>query len=110
VARTRQIIETVTCDLCGRQADDASTVRLGWGAEQWELDLCPDDAASVSAAFNAWTAKGRPVSGRAGSASRGRGTARTPAANDDWTYLESLGFKRHRGRKTVEEQAALARR
>ena len=105
MARIRQIIETITCDLCGKEVEAATTVRLGWGTEQWDLDLCPDDNAAISSTFNGWTEKGRRV--RPGA---GRGTARTGAANDDWTYLESLGFKRHRGRKTAEEQAALARR
>ncbi len=107
MARQQQIIETVICDLCGRQADDATTVTLGWGRDQWELDLCRADNNKVAKQFDAWIDQGRKV--------RRRGAARSarPAranTSDDWAYLESRGFKRHRGRKSAAEIAALAKR
>jgi hypothetical protein len=72
VARQRQIIETVTCDICGEQTDDATAVTLGWGREQWELDLCPTHNAELSGQFDQWTAKARRVtSGRGGGRSAG---------------------------------------
>jgi hypothetical protein len=67
VARQRQIIETVTCDVCGQETDDPTGVTLGWGREQWELDLCPDHNAELSREFERWTANARRASGRGGS-------------------------------------------
>ncbi len=64
MARHRQIIETVTCDVCGSQTDDATSVTLGWGREQWELDLCAKDNAELSSQFDTWTSKARRVGGR----------------------------------------------
>lgn len=113
MARTRQIIETVTCDICGESSDDVTTIVLGWGNDRWELDLCRGDNEQVSSQFDTWIANGRRVrGGRSGSGGGGgaRRGARTPQADDDWAYLESLGFKRHRGRKSAEEQAALDNR
>ena len=100
MARNRVVIETITCDICGKEVESAVTKRLVNDRTDWELDLCEDDAAKVNAQIGEWTKNAR------------RGTQRKPAraANDDWEYLESLGFKRHRGRKTPAENAALANR
>ena len=109
MARNRQIIETVVCDLCGNEAEDAATVTLGWGNDRWELDLCGRDLDRVSAEFDAWVDKGRRArGGRSGGSASTRRSSRS--TSDDWDYLESLGFKRHRGRKSAEEAAALANR
>jgi hypothetical protein len=59
VARQRQIIETVTCDVCRQASDDATAVTLGWGRERWELDLCPTHNAELSRQFDTWTANAR---------------------------------------------------
>lgn len=64
MARQRQIIETVTCDVCGETTEDATSVTLGWGREQWELDLCANDNAELSAQFDRWTSNARRVGGR----------------------------------------------
>jgi hypothetical protein len=103
MARQKQIIETITCDSCGRQVKDAITATLGWGRDQWELDLCTVDADKLSAQFDKWVENGRKVRAN-------RGRRASGPANADWDYLESLGFTRHRGRKTAEEVAALAKR
>lgn len=66
MARQRQIIETVTCDVCGEETDDPTGVTLGWGREQWELDLCPTHNGELSADFERWTANARRASGRTG--------------------------------------------
>ena len=63
MARQRQIIETVTCDVCGETTEDATSVTLGWGREQWELDLCPTHNAELSSQFDTWTAKARRATG-----------------------------------------------
>lgn len=73
MARQRQIIETVTCDVCGQETDDPTGVTLGWGREQWELDLCPDHNAELSREFERWTANARRASGRGGGGGRGSG-------------------------------------
>lgn len=69
MARQRQIIETVTCDVCGETTDQATSVTLGWGREQWELDLCPTHNAELSSQFESWTANARRVAGRTRSSS-----------------------------------------
>lgn len=66
MARQRQIIETVTCDVCGETTDDPTGVTLGWGREQWELDLCPTHNAELSRDFERWTANARRAAGRGG--------------------------------------------
>ena len=103
MARNRVILETITCDICGRQIDDAITCRLAVNKDAWDLDLCEDDARTVDAQIELWVANAR----KASSESR-----RSPAkqSKDDWEFLEALGFTRHRGRKTPAENAALANR
>lgn len=66
MARQRQIIETVTCDVCGEATDDPTGVTLGWGREQWELDLCPTHNGELSSDFERWTAHARRAGGRGG--------------------------------------------
>jgi hypothetical protein len=107
MARTQEVIESVTCDICGKAVDKPSTVALGWDADRWEVDLCAVDYKKVSAQFDKWIAEGRPVRATKRSTSR-RAPAKKTA--DDWAYLESLGFVRHRGRKRPEEVSALAAR
>src|SRR5258708_5641277 len=111
MARTQEVVETITCDLCGRSADEDLTVTLGWDGEQWRVDLCPADYKRVATQFDKWIANGEPAP-RKQTAARTRRSTRTKRANgsDEWTYLESLGFKRHRGRKNAAEVEALAGR
>ena len=73
MARQRQIIETVTCDVCGQASDDATAVTLGWGRERWELDLCPTHNAELSSQFDTWTANARRASSSRSASSRGGG-------------------------------------
>jgi ribosome-binding protein aMBF1 (putative translation factor) len=103
MARNRVIVETIICDICGREIDTAISCRLAVNKDAWDLDLCEDDARSVDAQIEQWVANARKASTEA---------RRSPArqSKDDWEYLESLGFKRHRGRKTPAETAALANR
>jgi hypothetical protein len=113
VARQRQIIETVTCDLCGEETDDATAVTLGWGREQWELDLCPRHNAELSAQFDEWTSKGRRASGGrsvrsngSGSGS-GSGSGATTDANAVREWAKSNGFKvGDKGRIAADVRAA----
>ena len=80
MARQRQIIETVTCDICGETTDDATAVTLGWGREQWELDLCPTHNAELSRQFDEWTSKARRATGRSSSRSSSSGGGGSRAA------------------------------
>ena len=111
MARHRQIIETVTCDVCGAQTDDATSVTLGWGREQWELDLCAKDNAELSAAFDGWTSKARRVSGRS---ARGSGGSRSSGsggsnANTVREWAKSNGYKvGEKGRISAEVREAYA--
>jgi ribosome-binding protein aMBF1 (putative translation factor) len=103
MARNRIIVETISCDVCGREIESAITCRLAVNKDAWILDLCEDDARVVDQQIEQWVANARKDSAD---------TKRAPArqSKDDWEYLESLGFKRHRGRKSPAENAALANR
>ncbi len=111
MARQQQVLETVICDICGKNAEEATSVVLGWGREQWELDLCQGDNAKVTKTFDTWIAGGRKVrANRSAGKSARAAKAASSRSGSDWDYLESIGFKRHRGRKTAAEQEALAGR
>ncbi len=103
MARNRVIVETIICDLCGKEIETANSFRLAVNKDAWDLDLCDDDARVMDAQIEKWVANARKAS---------PAQNRTPArqSKDDWEYLESLGFTRHRGRKTPAENAALASR
>ena len=108
MARTQLVVETITCDLCGRTADEDLTVTLGWDGEQWRVDLCPSDYKRVASQFDKWIANSETVPAAKSRARRAKKAASN--GSDDWTYLESLGFTRHRGRKSAAEVEALATR
>ncbi|HUP85790.1 MAG TPA: histone-like nucleoid-structuring protein Lsr2 [Acidimicrobiales bacterium] len=112
MARQRQIIETVTCDLCGEETGDATAVTLGWGREQWELDLCPQHNAELSAQFDQWTSKGRRATGGRSARANGSGGSRatfgtTTDANAVREWAKSNGFKvGDKGRIAADVRAA----
>jgi hypothetical protein len=110
VARQRQIIETVTCDVCGEQTDDPTGVTLGWGREQWELDLCPTHNAELSQEFERWTANARRAGGRGGRAGGRSGASSSGGdvgAIREWA--RSNGFKvGDKGRISAEVRDAYA--
>jgi Lsr2 len=108
MARTQHVVETVTCDLCGKPAQEDLAVELGCGGEQWRVDLCRADYRRLASQFDKWIANGEPVSRRA-TGRRAKAGTRVNGI-DDWVYLESLGFRRHRGRKSSAEVEALAQR
>ena len=108
MALTKEVFETITCDLCGRPTQDDLTVRLGWNGEEWRVDLCRADHRRVAGQFDKWIANSERPPRRAPTR-RARRT-KTTNGSDDWTYLESLGFTRHRGRKSAQELEALASR
>ena len=108
MARTQEIIQSITCDLCGKPADEDLTVTLGWDEEDWRVDLCQSDYNRVAEQFDKWIANSEPAPAPE---PRARQQKRASAkGSDDWTYLESRGFKRHRGRKSSAEVDALASR
>lgn len=111
MARKRQVIETVFCDVCGRAADDVTTIRIGWDRDAWELDLCSRDLAKVERTFDALVAAGRPAT-KSNTRPKDRGASRpTPSERERrWAILESLGYERHPGRLSAEETEALERR
>ena len=82
MARNRIITETVTCDICGNDTADPTTVTIGWGRDQWEIDLCDKDNKAVSKTFDGWIANGRKVTGR-----RTR-SGSSPAAGDTTAIRE----------------------
>lgn len=101
MVRKRVVLETVECDICGKAVQSATTQTFAFGAERWEIDVCAKDLAILKKQFGEWTSTARKVTSR-------RRTARQ--AHDEWSYLEKMGFTRHRGRKSAEETAALAAR
>lgn len=106
MARQREVIETVTCDMCGT-VTDAQTVRLGWGTDAWELDLCAKDFAKVEKTFDQLIAAGRPARrrGRDGGIAPSRPTPQE--REERWAILEAKGFERHPGRLSSAEIEAL---
>lgn len=93
MARKRTVIEEITCDLCGKVTNDATTVTLGWGRDQWNLDLCDKDNGEVSRIFDSWIEKGTKVSGRSGGGSRARQTANGSGENEAIrTWARANGF------------------
>ena len=108
MARQRQIIETVTCDLCGETTEDATAVTLGWGREQWELDLCPTHNAELSAQFDTWTANARRTgSNRGGGQRRPATSGTTTDANAVREWAKANGHKvGDKGRIAAEVRAA----
>src|SRR4051794_39460154 len=108
MAPTQQVIETITCDFCGRAVDEDLTVPLGWDGEQWRVDLCESDYHRVATQFDKWIANSESVPALKPRARRQKRASAN--GSDDWTYLESRGFKRHRGRKSGAEMEALASR
>lgn len=108
MARERKVIETVRCDICGREADGATGLHIGWGKDTWEIDLCARDLAKIERSFDALVAAGRLVA-----ANRRRRNDRPsrPTAGERerrWAILGGLGYQRHPGRLSAEETAALA--
>jgi hypothetical protein len=110
MARTRTVVETITCDLCGKPAQDDLTVTLGWDGDQWRVDLCAADYNRVATQFDKWIANSEAAPPRTPAGPRRRTAAKKSTSSDEWTYLESRGFKRHRGRKSAAELDALAKR
>ena len=117
MARQRQIIETVTCDVCGEETDDPTGVTLGWGREQWELDLCPAHNAELSSEFERWTANARRSGGRgggrSGSGSGSGGRSGSGGSNGDVgamrEWARSNGYKvGDKGRISAEVRDAYA--
>jgi hypothetical protein len=106
VARQRQIIETVTCDVCGQTTDDPTSVTLGWGREQWELDLCPTHNAELSQQFDRWTANARRTSGGRGGSQRSQPASDTTAVRE---WAKANGYKvGDKGRIAADVRAAYA--
>jgi hypothetical protein len=108
MTRRQQTIEVVTCDLCGRDASEDLSVVLGWDDDRWRIDLCQADYNRIAGQFDKWITNAELAPTRT-SRARGR-KAKASNGTDDWTYLESLGFTRHRGRKSAAEREALASR
>jgi hypothetical protein len=99
--KLRTVVESVVCDVC--KADAAIHGRdqlVSLGCRRISIDLCDTHLADITAVFDTWAVAGREVA-----RTRSRSTVAA-----DWEYLESLGFKRHRGRKSAGERAALAAR
>jgi hypothetical protein len=108
MTRRQETIEVITCDLCGRDADEQFTITLGWNDDQWRIDLCQADYNRVATQFDKWIANAELAPTRKSRTRRRTGSASN--GTDDWAYLEALGFKRHRGRKSAAELEALANR
>jgi hypothetical protein len=105
MARTRVVTESITCDSCGSETTDPITVILGWGKDQWELDLCANDEASLSMVLGAWIEKGRKLSRkRPRSASS---TGDDVAAVRAWALANNLKVA-SKGRVSAEVRKAYA--
>jgi len=99
MARTRKLVETITCDICGKALKESAPTSIAFGGRRWDLDLCDKDRSLLNRQVAEWTSNARVTSRRTGR-----------QAEEEWSYLESVGFKRHRGRKSAAERDALASR
>ncbi len=114
MARQRQIIETVTCDVCGQTTGDPTGVTLGWGREQWELDLCPTHNAELSAEFEKWTASARRATGRSSRSGSNSGRSANVGGNGENVgaireWAKANGFKvGEKGRIAADVRQAYA--
>jgi hypothetical protein len=104
MARQRTILETFTCDVCGAESPEVTTVTLGWGKDQWELDLCEKDNAAVSKTFDSWIENGRKVSRRTRGAASSSGVGDT-AAIREWALANKMNVA-PRGRISAEVREA----
>ena len=90
MARNRVVVEQVVCDVCGKEIEHPTSVILGWGREQWELDLCDDDHDAIGATFDEWIAKGAKVGGRAPRRSRPAAEGSDSGAIREWAQANGL--------------------
>lgn len=95
------VIERLFCDICGAELKQPASRTIAIDGERWELELCNKDLKQLQRTFAEWTRHGKQLHSRRRTASQ---------AMDEWEYLESRGFTRHRGRKSAAEAAALAER
>lgn len=107
MARKRIITESITCDICGSETDEATTVTLGWDKDQWELDLCDKDNTAISKAFDAWIDKGRKVSRRTRRTAGSSTSASETAAIREWALAKKLTTAT-KGRISAEIREAYA--
>ena len=56
MARKRIITELITCDICGAEVTNPETLTLGWENDQWRLDVCKKDNATIGKTFDSWIA------------------------------------------------------
>jgi hypothetical protein len=102
----RQVIQVVRCDICGQDVTAApQSERVGLGGRLWSLDLCQEHHELIVTTVHGWTERADEVANRPGPRRR-----RQPTNDDEWDYLTSLGFERHRGRKSAAEIEALRQR
>ncbi len=101
------------CDVCGNEipeGKDAPKMRLAIDDDRVTLDVCEKDRNLILRSFDSWTARLSDANPPAPRPKRANGSSGEEATDDEWTYLETRGFVRHRGRKTADELAALAER
>lgn len=101
MGRERVVIERLFCDACGAELKQSAIRTIAINGERWEVELCNKDLKRLQATFAEWTKNARRLQPRRRTASQ---------TKDEWDYLESRGFTRHRGRKSAAEAAALAER
>lgn len=99
MTRTTKTIQLIHCDICGADAS-TNSLRLSIDSNSWILDLCDLHRSEFDEVAAEWTTNAAPLAER-------RSRRQT---EDDWVYLESLGFERHRGRKSSAELKALQQR
>lgn len=91
-------LELLRCDVCGT-TETTRAHFLAFDNGRWQVDLCRLHLQETEAVITGLASTGEPIIVR-----------RRDEAESEWTYLESLGFQRHRGRKTAAEREALAAR
>ena len=103
MARKRVVTESITCDICGTEVTDPEEITLGWGKDQWRLDVCQKDNAAVGKTFDSWIVKAEKLSSRRVRKPAG-GSAET-AAIREWALANKMKVAQ-RGRISAEVRRA----
>lgn len=104
----RRKIEIVVCDVCGVEMDaDRQKMKLAVDDERVTVDACDKCRGIIHKTFDSWTAGLDGTTTTSAPRVGAKRAAETARVDDEWDYLETQGFVRHRGRKTAAEQAAL---
>lgn len=86
-----RITETRICDICGKETgtEEGQTLKFGWGARNYEIDLCPKDADKMTNVITPYVDAGRRLAG-SGKPFRSVATGPDPRAVRAWAKSKGI--------------------